>query len=59
VMNAVSRELFLHTLPALGPSIEIDADDFFEQDGQDFFRMNMPILKNRVNHVNAYRETIS
>jgi hypothetical protein len=34
-MNAVSRELSLHTLPALGPSIEIDADDLCEQDGHD------------------------
>jgi hypothetical protein len=30
------REFFLHTLPALGPSIEIDANDFWKQDGQDF-----------------------
>ena len=59
VMNAVTRELSVYTLPALGPSIEIDTDDFFEQDGQDFFRMNMPILKNHVSHVNAYRETIN
>jgi hypothetical protein len=32
----MSLKLSLHTLPALGPSIEIDANDFWKQDGQDF-----------------------
>jgi hypothetical protein len=34
--KTMSRKLSLHTLPALGPSIEIDANDFWKMDGQDF-----------------------